>query len=143
MSSDERSPFIFPLSFCYDMRKISNEQLISMGYSPDENSMPVKVENDIPGIVAGPYLNILRLLNQDKGPKGFDPLAVQLTDNTPIEVSKFISAMTSQPHMTRDTPDTVQTFNDIVPRSLDAGNFGYYFDNIVKNIPYKKVDNHE
>lgn len=125
------------------MRKISNEQLISMGYYPnDESEFPQEIQ-DIPNIVAGPFLNIIRLLNKDAGPKGFDPLAVRLTDNTPIEVSKFISAMTSQSHMSRDTPDTVQTFNDIIPRSLDAGNFGSYFNNIINNLPYKKVDNHE
>lgn len=119
------------------MRKISNEQLISMGYQPNKPKPVLNVSSDIPSLVAGPYKHIIDLLSQGVGPKGFDPLQVQLNANTPVEVSTFISAMTSKPHMSRDTPDTVQTFRDIIPRRLDAGSFGGYFDNFIKNLPYK------
>lgn len=117
------------------MRTISDEQLISMGYSPKKKFV-VKAPCNIPDLVCGTYKSIINLLCKDSGPKGFDPLQVQLNANTPVEVSTFISAMT-RPHLTRDTPDTVGLFNDIIPRNLDAGSFGRYFDNIIRNIPYK------
>lgn len=119
------------------MRKLSDKQLISMGYSPNPPKVRIDVPDDIPSLVAGAYAHIIKLLNQDEGPKGFDPLQVRLNVNTPAEVSSFISAMTSQPHMSRYTPDSVELFRDIVPRSLDAGSFGHYFNNFIKNIPYK------
>lgn len=117
------------------MLTISDEQLISMGYTP-KKKYNVKASCDIPDLVCGPYKSIINLLCKNSGPKGFDPLQVQLNANTPVEVSTFISAMT-RPHLTRDTPDTVGLFNDIIPRNLDAGSFGRYFDNIIRNIPYK------
>ena len=119
------------------MRKISDEQLISMGYFPNPPKVRLDVPKDIPSLVAGPYSNIIKLLNKDEGPKGFDPLAVQLNDSTPLEVSRFISAMTSRPHRSIDPADTVEQFRDIIPRHLDAGSFGSFFDNFIRNIPYK------
>lgn len=108
-----------------------------MGYSPNPPKVRIDVPDDIPSLVSGSYEHIIKLLNKDAGPKGFDPLQVRLNVNTPAEVSSFISAMTSKPFMSRDTPDSVELFRDIVPRSLDAGSFGHYFNNIIKNIPYK------
>lgn len=119
------------------MSKISDEQLTSMGLYPVHSTREIDAPDNIPDLTCGPYKHIIRILNSDESPKGFDPLAVQLNDNTPVEVSRFISAMTSAPHLTRDTPDTVEPFRDIIPRNLDAGSFGRFFDNIIRNIPYK------
>lgn len=119
------------------MRTISDEQLISMGLHPIHSTVEIDAPDDIPDLVCGPYKHIINILNKDVGPKGFDPLSVQLNDNTPLEVSRFISAMTSRPHQSIDTADTVETFRDIFPRNLDAGSFGRYFDNFIRNIPYK------
>lgn len=119
------------------MRKISDKQLISMGYSPNPPKVRLDVPNDIPSLVAGPYAHIIKLLNKDAGPKGFDPLQVRVNVNTPSEVGSFISAMTSKPRMSFDTSDSVELFRDIFPRSLDAGSFGSFFDNFIRNIPYK------
>lgn len=122
------------------MRKISDEQLISMGYSPNPPKVRLDAPKDIPSLVAGSYAHIIKLLNKDAGPKGFDPLNVRLNVNTPAEVASFISSMTSKPRMSFDTADSVELFRDIVPRSLDSGSFGSFFDNFIRNIPYKPND---
>lgn len=118
------------------MRKISDKQLISMGLYPIDKPPFVDDIDNITPIVVGPFGNVVHILCDGSDPKGFDPLSVRLSENTPIEVNKFISAMTT-PHASFDTGDSVKTFNDIIPRCIDAASFGKYFDKVVKSIPYK------